>query len=124
MAQPRSRLIGLRKKQVIIRDVRDADHQYSYAPFGAVDDAGRNMNDGAFAHGMFHAVESDGAFAFEHIIKLGAAFVVMRPCAVNIHRVRPGCDAFVFILPAQQEMTPAASAAFLRRVGFMSNQGG
>jgi hypothetical protein len=55
-----------------------------------VDDAGRDVDEGAFAHGLFDAVEHDGAAAFEHVVELRGALVVVQLRAVDVHGMRPG----------------------------------
>jgi hypothetical protein len=49
--------------------------------------------------------------------------MVVLACAVDIDGVSPGRDIEVTILAADQQMPPAAGAAFARRVRFVSDQG-
>jgi hypothetical protein len=52
---------------IVLGDVGDADDEDAHPAAGAVDDAGRDMDDGAFADGMLLAVEEDDPAALQDV---------------------------------------------------------
>ena len=117
-----ARSILSRKKQIVVRNIRHPDNQHSHAALRAVDDSGGNVDDGTLADGVVNTVEPHAALAFEDVIQLGAAAVKMLLRAVNVDDVCPSGQ--VLVLPAEQQMTPAAGAPLARGVVFVANQGG
>src|SRR5262249_26869417 len=57
------RLGDLRKEQVLLADVRDADDEDAHAALGPVDDPRRDVDDRALAHGVLDAVQRHRSFA-------------------------------------------------------------
>jgi hypothetical protein len=71
---------------------------------------------------MYFPIEDDRPLAFEHVIKFGRSLVIMLPCAVDVHGMYPG--GHVMVLPADQQVAPAAGAALPGGLTFVTDQGG
>ena len=117
-----ARSLFIRKKQIVIRNIRHPDNQHSHAALCPVDDSGGNVNDGTWADGVVNTVEPHAALAFEDVIQFGAAAVKMFLRAVDVDDVCPSGQ--VLVLPAEQQMTPAAGAPLARGVVFVANDCG
>src|SRR5262249_8523485 len=97
------------KEQVVISDVGDAYDQHAHAAPGPVDHAGRDVHQGALVYRMLDAVQHDGPRAVEDVVEFGGPLVIMLAGAVDVHGVRPG--SHVLVLPADQQVAPAAGTA-------------
>src|SRR5438477_9885998 len=110
----------LNKEQVLVADVRDANDEDAHPAFGAVDYARRNVDQRAFANGMFHAVQQDDARAIQDVIQLRGPLMVVFAGAVDVHGVNP--SGHVVILSTDEQVAPAASTAFARPFAFVADQ--
>jgi hypothetical protein len=109
-------------KIIILRNVRDADDEDAHFATGTVDDTWRDVDEGTLADGMFDAVEHDRAAAFEDVVDLGGALVVVKLRAVDVHGMRPGGGVQIGVFTTDQSVPPAAGAALSRRVAFMTDE--
>jgi hypothetical protein len=87
-----------------------------------MDDAGRDVDEGAFADGLLHAVEDDMSAASEDVVEFRGALVVVELCAVDVHGMCPRGGGKFSVLAADEAVTPAASAAFACGVAFMADE--
>ena len=114
---------GIRRKEdIVLADIGNADDENAHPPLGAMDHSRRNMNDRTFENRVLDAVEEYAAFPIQDVVKFRADLVVMRTGAIDVDRVRPSRDASIAVLPADQKMPPAATAALGGGVSFVANQ--
>ena len=117
--------LDLAKIQALCFDVdgtlRDTDDQYAHSALSTVDDAWRNVHQRSFANRIHLAIKKYGALAFENVVQLCRATMVVRFCAVDVDRVSPRRD-LAGILAAQQPIAPAARATLPGNLAFVSNQ--
>jgi hypothetical protein len=95
--------------EIVVVDIRNANDEDSHLAFGAVDDARRDVCEGAFGHRMIDAVENEFTFAFDDVIELGADFVIVGFAAVDIDGMDPALHVFVPF--AEETVAPAAETA-------------
>src|SRR5580704_17823830 len=101
---------------IVIGNIGDADDQHPHPAPGAVDDPGRDVDQRALRHGLFHAVVDDAAAAVENVVKLGGTLVIVEPGTINVDRVCPGHRGQWRVLVADQAVAPSASTALARCV--------
>ena len=89
-----------------------------------MDNSGRYVDHRTLGYSVLHAVQLHNAFTVQHLVKLCPDFMIVLACAIDIDGVSPSRDIEVTILAADQQMPPAAGAAFARRVRFVPDQGG
>ena len=82
-------------------------------------DPGRDVHDRPFSHRLIDAVQPHETFAFQHVVNLGGDLVVVLLGAIDVDGVDPGRD--IRVLAADQQMPPAAGAALLRGLAFMTD---
>lgn len=107
---------------IIIRDVWNTDDEHAHLAFGTVDDTGRDVNQRAFVNRLLFAIEDDGAAAFEDVIQLGGALVVMKLRSVDVHGMGPGSWMKFDIFATDEAIPPAAGAALAGCVTFVPDQ--
>ena len=111
----------IRKVHVVIGDVGYSDHQDAHAALRSVDNTRRDVDERAAPDRLFDPIEHDHAVAFQDVVKLSRALVVMLARTVDVDCVRPGGDAGIFL--ADQPISLAARAPLTRRLPLMPDQG-
>jgi hypothetical protein len=109
---------------IVIVDIRDPDHEDPHAAMGAVDNAGRNMNEGPLRDLMFDAIELHRSSTIEDVVKLGRLLVVVGFGAVNIDRMSPGGGVGLFVLTTDEPVAPSAGTFFTWGLSLMAHEGG
>lgn len=107
---------------IVFGDVGHADDEHAHLSTRTMYDAGRDVDEGAFADGMGDAIEQHLTTTFQHIIELGGALVIMQARTINIYSMCPCGRVEGCILMADESVTPAASAALTRGVALMADE--
>ena len=89
-----------------------------------MDYSGRYVDHRAFEYRVLHAVQLHTTFTIQHVVKLCTHLMVVLARTVDIDGVSPSRNIQVTILAADQQVPPAAGAAFARHIRFVPDQGG
>jgi len=74
---------------VVFRDVGNTDNQDPHSSPGAVNNAWRDMHQGALGNRLLDAVEKNAAATIKDIVKFGGTFMKMQFGSVDVDRVGP-----------------------------------
>ncbi len=115
-------LLIVREEEIILCDIGNPDHENPHPPFRSMHDPRRDMDQRTLPHLAIHSVQDHHALSLEHVVKLGAALMVVLTRTINIDGVHPGRHSRACVLPADQSVTPAARAPLPRNFSLVPNQ--